>query len=49
MNFINCLLDATDAVLTWEISEEGLADAIKNQACLMAGIDPDELSCFDSD
>jgi hypothetical protein len=41
MNFINCLLDA---VLTWEIPEEGLAYAIKNQAYLMAGIDPDEMS-----
>ena len=45
MNFLNCLLDA---VLTWEIPEEGFADAIKDQARQMAGIDPDELSCFDS-
>ena len=44
MNFINFLLDATDAVLTWEISEERFADAIKNQACLMAGINPEEIT-----
>jgi len=44
MNFIDCLLDATDAVLTWEISEEEFADAIKNQACLMAGINPEEIT-----
>ena len=48
MNFINFLLDATDAVLTWDIPDEGLTGAIKNQACLMAGIDPDELNCFGS-
>ena len=41
MNFINCLLDA---VQNWEMPEEGFADAIKDQACLMAGIDPDEMS-----
>ena len=46
MNFVNCLLDT---VLTWEISEEGLADAIKNQACLMAGINPEEISFFERD
>ena len=46
MNFINCLLDT---VLTWEIPEEGFADAIKTQARQMAGINPDELSCLDSD
>ena len=46
MNFVNCLLDA---VLTWEIPEEGLVDAIKTQACLMAGINPEEISCLDSD
>ena len=37
MSFINCLLDA---VLNWEIPEEGFADAIKDQALQMRGIDP---------
>ena len=46
MNFVNCLLDT---VLTWEIPEEGFADAIKNQACLMAGINPEEISFFERD
>ena len=46
MNFINCLLDT---VLTWEIPEEGFADAIKIQASLMAGFSSDEISCLDSD
>jgi hypothetical protein len=44
MNFINCLLDATDGVLTWDIAEEGFADAIKDQACLMLGINPEEIT-----
>jgi len=44
MNFINFLLDATDAVMTWDIPEEGFAEAIKNQACLMAGINPEEIT-----
>ena len=49
MNFQQLLLDATEAVMTWEIPEEDYAEAIKNQACLMAGIAPDELYCFDFD
>ncbi len=34
MNFINCLLDVADDEIT---------DAIKDQACLMVGISPDEI------
>ena len=41
MNFINCLLDT---VLTWEVTEEGFTDTDKIQACLLAGINPKELS-----
>jgi hypothetical protein len=44
MSFINFLLEATDAVLSWEIPEAGFAEAIKDQACLMAGINIDEMS-----
>ena len=43
MNFQQLLLDATEAVMTWEISEEDYADAIKNQACLMAGINSEKM------
>jgi hypothetical protein len=49
MNFQQLLLDATDCVLTWEIPEEDYAEAITNQACLMAGNSPDELQSFDFD
>ncbi|MGR8998800.1 MAG: hypothetical protein ACU88J_07105 [Gammaproteobacteria bacterium] len=44
MNFINCLLDVTD-----DDSDQGLTEAIKDRARQMAGIDPDEFGCFDSD
>jgi hypothetical protein len=37
MNFLDFLLDAIDAL---EIPD---AEAIKNQACFMAGINPDEI------
>ena len=43
MNFINCLLDVTNDL------DQGFSEAIKDQARQMAGIDPDELSWFDSD
>jgi hypothetical protein len=49
MNFQQLLLDATEAVLTWEIPEEDYAEAITNQACLMASINPEEFYCFDFD
>ena len=49
MNFQQLLLDATESVLTWEIPEEDYAEAIKNQACLMAGINTEEFYCFDFD
>jgi len=38
MNFVNCLLDT---VLTYE---EEIIDIDTTQACLLAGIDPDELN-----
>ena len=42
MNFQNYFLDAIDVVLAWDISNEAFADAVKSQACLMAGINQDE-------
>lgn len=49
MQFINYLLDATDAILPWEISRQGFGDAMKAHACLMAGIHLDDLSDTVSD
>ena len=37
------LLDAIDTVMTWEIPEEDFAQAVNDQAKLMAGFDPDEI------
>ena len=42
--FQNYLFDAVEAVLTFEIPEESFADAVRAQACLMAGINPDEVN-----
>lgn len=36
------ILDAIEAVLSRDISEELFADAVKSQACLMARINQDE-------
>jgi len=47
MNFINCLLDVTND--DWDILDQVISEAIKDRARQMAGIDPDEISCFDSD
>jgi len=46
MNYQNYLIDATNAVLDWDISDEALADAVIAQAGLMAGINPDDITAF---
>jgi hypothetical protein len=40
MNFINCILDLTDSE---ELTEENIIEAIRTQACLLAGIDPENI------
>ncbi len=44
MPYQNFLLDAVNEVLTWDIPDEALADAVKAQAGLMAGFSPEELA-----
>ena len=39
MNFINCILDLTDADF---FTEENISEAIRTQARSMAGLDPEE-------
>ena len=46
MNYQNYLLDATNAVLDWDIPDEVLADAVIAKANLMAGISPDDIAAF---
>ena len=43
MNIENCILDAIEIVGAWDLPEEDLADAINDQAMLMAGINPDDI------
>lgn len=48
--FQSCyILDAVEAVLTWDIPESDFAQAVQSQVCLMAGINPDEIGllCLD--
>jgi hypothetical protein len=42
MNQQDYILDAVEIVSAWDLPEEELADAINNQARLMAGLGPDE-------
>ncbi len=42
-NFQSYLLEAVDAVLTFDIPDADFAQAVQAQACLMSGIDPDEM------
>ena len=37
------ILDALEIVSTWDVPEEDLADAVNDQAKLMAGIHSDEI------
>ena len=42
MSFQDSLIDAIEVVLDcWEIPDEAFADAVRAQACLMAGIGSD--------
>ena len=42
MNYENYILDAIEIVGAWNLPEEDLADAINEQARLMAGDDHDD-------
>ena len=42
MSYENQILDALMIVSAWDLPEEELADAINEQARLLAGVDPDE-------
>ena len=38
----NYILDALEIVSSWDLPEEDFADAVNDQARLMAGVNPDE-------
>lgn len=37
------ILDALSAVISWDVSDELFSDAVLSQACLLAGISPDDI------
>ena len=43
MNIENIILDALEIVSAWDLPDEDFADAVNDQAMLMAGVNPDEL------
>ena len=43
INQENYILDALEIVSAWDLPESELADAVNDQARLMAGFNPDEL------
>ena len=43
MNIENIILDALEIVSSWDIPDEDFADAVNDQAMLMAGVNPDDL------
>jgi hypothetical protein len=43
MNLENYILDALEIVGSWDLPEEELADALNDQAMLMAGVNPDDI------
>ena len=43
MNIENYIIDALEIVSTWDLPEEDFADAVNDQARLMAGVNPDEI------
>ena len=44
MSFEDCVSDALAAVLDWEIPDEACGGAVLAQACLLAGVEPDEMT-----
>ena len=49
MNFQSYLSDAIDAVVDWDIPEDTLGQVVLSHACLLAGLDPDEVIGYYAD
>ena len=49
MNYENQILDALMIVSAWDIPDEDFADAVNDQAMLMAGVNPDDIPERQSD
>jgi len=48
MDYEDYIPDALDLVLAWDLPEDALADALNEQAKLMAGLYPDDCRTFRS-
>jgi hypothetical protein len=42
LEIVNYLMDAYELVSAWELADEDFAEAVRQQAYLMAGLDPIE-------
>ena len=49
MNQENYIMDALEIVSAWDLPDEDFAQAVNDQARLMAGVNPDELWEFHSE
>lgn len=49
MEYQSCLINAIETVLAWDIPDEAFSAAVKAQACLMGGIEPEEIRGVYSD
>jgi len=49
MEYQSCLASAIERVLGWDLPDELLADAVKDQASLMARVNPEECRGLCSD
>ena len=43
MNIENLILDALEIVSSWDLPEEDFADAVNDQARIMAGVNSDDI------
>ena len=49
MTIENHILDALEIVSAWDLPDEDLADTVNDQAMLMAGVSPDDITQHTSD
>lgn len=43
MSFLDSLTTALETVLDWDLPDETCAEAMVVQACLLAGVEPDQI------
>ena len=43
------VMDALNMVLSWDLSDEACSDAVATQACLLSGMDADDIYGYQGD